>query len=495
MALSPLSDHPFVSMPDLLRRHAIERPGHLALVHETAAGVRRLDYATLDAMVDRIAAALRREGVVPRDVVAVTAGTSVEYVAVFLGALRAGACVAPLPASVTPESIALMLADSGARWSFFDRDLDDLEDWMGSPAAAPYRVEIEPDWPFNIIYSSGTTGTPKGIVHSHLMRWTHVHRAARLGYGPDAVTLTSTPLYSNTTLVSLLPTLGLGGTVILMAKFDVRGYLELAQKYRVTHTMLVPVQYQRLMAFEDFDRYDLSSFRMKRSTSAPFSAALKAEVARRWPGQLIDSYGLTEGGGTCMLDVRAHPDKLHTVGVPAPGHDIRLIDEDGHEVARGGTGEVVGHSAGIMTGYHNLPALTRAAEWHDPTGRRFIRTGDVGRFDEDGFLVLVDRKKDLIISGGFNIYPSDLEAIVRQHPDVADVAVVGVSSAQWGETPCAFVVLRNGGRAADVLEWSNQRLGKTQRLAAVHEIDALPRSAIGKVLKRVLRERVDPPQT
>jgi acyl-CoA synthetase (AMP-forming)/AMP-acid ligase II len=360
---------------------------------------------------------------------------------------------------------------------------------MAAPGVRPQPVEIQPDWPFNLIYSSGTTGTPKGIVQPHVMRWAHVHRAARLGYGTDAVTLVSTPLYSNTTLVSLLPTLGLGGTAILMEKFDVHDYLALAQKYRVTHTMLVPVQYQRLMAAAEFGRCDLSSFRMKRSTSAPLPATLKADVAQRWPGRLIDSYGLTEGGGTCMLDVLAYPDKLHTVGLPAPGHDIRLIDDDGREVACGGTGEVVGHSAGIMTGYHNQPEATRAAEWHDPSGRRFIRTGDVGRFDDDGFLVLVDRKKDMIISGGFNIYPSDLEAVIRQHPDVADVAVVGVPSAQWGETPVGFVVFSHEGGTTDVLEWSNRRLGKTQRLAAIHSIDALPRSAIGKVLKRVLRER------
>jgi acyl-CoA synthetase (AMP-forming)/AMP-acid ligase II len=458
-------------------------------VQDDGAGGRQVDYAALDAMVDRISTALQRDGLGPRDVVTICAANSIEYVAVFIGVLRAGGCVAPLTPSATAESIALMEADSGATCAFDDRDLAALEMWMGSPGIPPRPVAIQPDWPFNIIYSSGTTGTPKGIVQSHAMRWTHIYRAARLGYGPDAVTLVSTPLYSNTTLVSLLPTLGLGGTAIVMTRFDTRRYLELAQTHRATHTMLVPVQYQRLMAFEDFDRYDLSSFRMKRSTSAPFPATLKAEVARRWPGRLIDSYGLTEGGGTCMLDVLAHPDKLHTVGVPAPGHDIRLIDESGHEVARAETGEVVGHSPGIMTGYHNLPALTRAAEWHDDTGKRFIRTGDVGRFDEDGFLVLVDRKKDMIISGGFNIYPSDLEAVVREHPDVADVAVVGVPSVRWGETPVGFVVLRNGAQPADLLEWSNQRLGKTQRLAAIEIVDAFPRSGIGKVLKRELRER------
>ncbi|HEY2255333.1 MAG TPA: 4-coumarate--CoA ligase, partial [Variovorax sp.] len=142
-------------------------------------------------------------------------------------------------------------------------------------------------------------------------------------------------------------------------------------------------------------------------------------------------------------------------------------------------------------GYHRQPGKTREAEWFDPTGKRFIRTGDVGRFDADGFLTLFDRKKDMIISGGFNIYPSDLESVLSGHPAVADVAVIGAPSEQWGETPVAFVVRRAGDdtSVAALLQWTNAQLGKTQRLARLQFIDELPRSAIGKVLKRELRER------
>jgi long-chain acyl-CoA synthetase len=344
--------------------------------------------------------------------------------------------------------------------------------------------------PFNIIYSSGTTGSPKGIVQSHRMRWMHVQRGAASGYGPQAVALLATPLYSNTTLVSFFPTLTLGGTVVLMPKFDAGAYLALAEKHRATHTMLVPVQYQRLMAHPDFDKYDLSSFDRKLCTSAPFGATLKADILKRWPGGLVEYYGMTEGGGTCILVAHEHPDKLHTVGCPAPGHDIRLIDDAGREVAPGQVGEVVGHSPAMMNAYHNQPAKTAEAEWHDATGKRFIRTGDIGRFDEDGFLTLLDRKKDMIISGGFNVYPSDLESVLEQHPDVAEAAVVGVPSARWGETPVAFAVLKPGCQlsAEELLEWANERLGKTQRMAAVEIVDELPRSAIGKVLKRELRD-------
>jgi len=275
-----------------------------------------------------------------------------------------------------------------------------------------------------------------------------------------------------------------------MRKFDAQHYLTLAQQHRVTHTMLVPVQYQRLMDFPDFDRYDLSSFQAKFCTSAPFRAELKRDVLKRWPGGLTEYYGMTEGGGRCELLAHLHPDKLHTVGKPAEGHDIRLIDEAGREVPPGESGEVVGSSGAMMKGYHRLPEKTREVEWFDPSGKRFIRTGDVGRFDEDGFLILGDRKKDMIISGGFNIYPIDIESELRQHPAVKECTVVGAPSRQWGETPVAFVV-RNAGHdisASDLMQWLNARVGKTQRLSALEWLEALPRSEIGKVLKRELRD-------
>jgi acyl-CoA synthetase (AMP-forming)/AMP-acid ligase II len=324
------------------------------------------------------------------------------------------------------------------------------------------------------------------------MRWAQVLRARDWGYGPDAIAIASTPLYSNTTLVVFFPALSYGGALVLMPKFRAAEFLKLAQLHRATHAMLVPVQYQRLMACEDFERFDLSSFQFKFSTSAPFSASLKADVIRRWPGALIEIYGMTEGGGSCVLEAHKLPNKLHTVGRPLASSDIRLIDEAGVEVPAFETGEVVGHSPAMMSGYHGQPEKTREAEWFDPAGKRFIRTGDIGRFDEEGFLTLVDRKKDMIISGGFNIYPSDLEAVLMGHEAVEDVSIVGVPSDLWGETPIAFVVRRLDADLAEeeLLHWANARLAKTQRLAKLLFLQELPRSPIGKVLKRELRDRL-----
>ena len=503
---------PFADLPALVADHARQRPAACALV----LGTRRVNYAELDTLTNRVAASLQRDGLGPRDTVAICAASSIEYLAVFLGALRAGLAVAPLAPSATPAQLLGMAQDADARRFFVDGEvaaalasigmpaslpltrLDDHADqpalapWLLPAGAQPAPVAIDPAWPFNLIYSSGTTGTPKGIVQSHAMRWAHIHRASLSGYDASTVTLIATPLYSNTTLVAVIPTLACGGCVVLMSKFDAERYLKIAQAEHVTHTMLVPVQYQRLMARPDFGQYDLSSYRMKFCTSAPFLAPLKASVLARWPGGLVEYYGMTEGGGTCILNAHLNPDKLHTVGQPAEGHDIRLIDEAGVEVTTvGESGEVVGRSGGMMTGYHKQPAKTAEAEWFNTEGLRFIRTGDVGRFDAEGFLTLHDRRKDMVISGGFNIYPSDLEAVLRGHPGVADAAVVGVPSAEWGETPVAFVVRRAGFEAtsADELrQWFSQQVGKTQRLSGLRLIDELPRSAIGKVLKRELRE-------
>jgi long-chain acyl-CoA synthetase len=511
-SVQELLDREFGTIPELIHAHALVRPAHPALVQDA----RRIAYGELDALMDRVAAALQRDGLVAGDAIAICATTSLEYALTFLGALRAGVVVAPIATSATADSVASMLEDCGAKCLFLDRGmasalaslrghmraariaLDDaapdstpFSRWLAPDGASPIAIEPKPEAAFNIIYSSGTTGTPKGIVQPNRMRWAHVRRASDAGYGVDAVTLASTPLYSNTTLVSFFPALAQGGTAVLMAKFDAGQFLAASDRERVTHAMLVPVQYQRIMDFPDFDRFDLSSYRVKFCTSAPFSAQLKRRILDRWPGGLVEYYGMTEGGGTCVLKAHEFPDKLHTVGRPAPGHDIRLIDDQGREVAQGEAGEVVGASpAAMMKGYHNQPGKTSDAEWFDADGKRYIRTGDVGRFDADGFLTLLDRKKDMIISGGFNIYPSDLEQVLSQHPAVAESAVVGVPSERWGETPVGFVVLRAGQRVTieELSAWMNERVGKTQRLSALELVETLPRSSIGKVLKRQLRD-------
>ena len=406
-------------------------------------GDTRLSWEAFNARVDRVANALIDLGVGGGDRMAILAPTSAAYVEIFMGVLRAGGCLVPLSTMASSEALEKMVRDSGAKALFlsnsmrdlaqnFVEDLDGLlpggrialdfkadgwsgyEDLLAKASGDPATVEINLADPFNIIYSSGTTGTPKGILHDHLMRAIQMERIELSGYGPDGRTLLSTPLYSNTTIVAVLPTLVAGGSVVLMPKFDAREYLALVEGERITHTMLVPVQYKRIIDLPDFDSFDLSSMQMKFSTSAPLRADVKTDVLARFPGGLTEYYGLTEGGGTTILRAHDHPDKLHTVGEPAPGVELKFIDDEGREVPSGTPGEICGRSATMMRGYFGREDLTDDYLWHDAKGRAFFRSGDMGVFDEDGFLVLTDRKKDMIISGGLNIFANDLELVLLQ---------------------------------------------------------------------------------
>ena len=460
----------------------------------------------------RLAAQLQRDGLQQGQAVAILGTSNINYALAYLAVVRAGGCAAPLTTSATPAQLAAMFKDSGAMHLFVDAaKLADLEgvvlgdvkiimldnavgdhpaltDWMAEEGASFDAQPPAATDPFNIIYSSGTTGTPKGIIHSHGMRWHQMAGGFKSIYNPDTRSLVSTPLYSNTTLAVFLPTICHGGFVRIMEKFDALAYLDHAQIDQTTHTMLVPVQYQRLMAHADFDRYDLSSFIVKFCTSAPFAAELKADVLQRWPGGLVEIYGMTEGGVVCMLQAHHHPNKLHTVGQPVTGHELIVLDEDDNRLPVGSKGVLTGRSPTMMSGYKNQPEKTREMEWRDEDGNVWLKTGDIGIVDEDGFVSIVGRAKDMIISGGFNIYPKDLEELLETQPEVAEAAVVGMPSDAWGETPVGFVRLTDAAASTEsILTRVNGQLGKTQRISVLYTIDEMPRSHIGKLLKTDLR--------
>ena len=218
--------------------------------------------------------------------------------------------------------------------------------------------------------------------------------------------------------------------------------------------------------------------------------SMKLRVARELDCELIELYGLTEGIITTLdpEDLGTHP---ASVGKPVPGTDLRIIDDEGRELPPGEAGEIVGWSRFVMSGYHNRPEATVEATWLDPSGRPWLRTGDIGRLDADGYLYLVDRKKDMILSGGQNIYPADIEAVLKTHEAVFDCAVIGIPHEKWGETPLGLVVLRTdrAGTDAEALRgWANARLGRQQRLSRVEFVPDLPRNPNGKLLKRELRK-------
>jgi len=487
----------FGRLDELIAAHAAENPDAPAAAH----GERVLTYAELEALVDRLAAALQRDGLDKGDAIAVCGASCLEYIGLFLAASRTGVVIAPLATWLTLDDICALIRDSGAKRLFTDNpDLAaaaggetvmfaGIEAWMAPPGARPKPAQLLPDDVHCLMYSSGTTGAPRGVIQTYLFRWrllTVVGATHRESY------LVSTPLYSSVTNFAWAKPMAVGGTAVLMAKFDALEFLKLAERWRITNAVLVPVQCQRILAHPDFDKFDLSSFRSKVVLAAPATPELKAELLRRWPGGLTEIYAMSEGGVASYLDAAAYPDKLHTVGKPQAGVTLKVVDEKGLELGPGAIGELVGRSKTMMQGYHNLPEATERAFWRDPEGRLYVRSGDIGRIDADGFVELLGRKKDVIISGGQNLYPCDLEAVLERHPAVQDVAVVGRKSARWGEEPVAFVTLNPGWTAAaiELFDWMCERLGRRQRPAEVIILEELPRSPVGKVLKGELRARL-----
>ena len=468
----------------------------------------------------RAANALRGIGLAQGERVIVLMNNSAEMAEVMFGAVRGGLVAVPLNVSVGDEAVAGMIANSEAKAVVASGEhmarierlcprLDPalsarlvgiepgLAGWLDyraiRDAASPEigDVRVAPGDECNLIYSSGTTGMPKGIVHSHACReaWAS-DMAVALRYHSGARTLCNLGLYSNISWVAMLATFFAGGTLCIQRRFAPADCLQAVQDQNITHAAMVPVQYQRLLEYEHFDRYDLSSLQALMCCGSPLSVGLKAEIMQRIPGAFIELYGLTEGLVTILApeDMRQ---KIGSVGRPCPGQHLAILDEQDKELPSGEAGEIVGFSRFIMSGYHNNDAANEEATWVSPCGSRWLRTGDIGRIDDDGFLYLVDRKKDMIISGGQNIYPADIEAVLIRHEDVSEVAVIGVASEKWGETPVAVIVPRQGAKpdVDAVMKWANAELGRQQRIAAAVLVDELPRNPNGKILKRDLRRR------
>ncbi len=486
-----------------------------------------VSYQALDGASNRTATALIGHGVVPGDRVAILADMSAEYVEAFLAILKAGGCAVPLPTLIAPDALRLMLAEADPKVIFVsNRYRDIVRHGLGSerPTAGPLLVDFDagdetassmagfrqtgqdhdpavptaPESLFNIIYSSGTTGLPKGIVHTHAFRAQYSDDVESLAiFEPGAIFVTGTPLYSNATIGPLFAMLGLGCETVGFGKFSVDAFFDLCAVRHPRHALLVPVQIARIADDPRSGSGALGSGMTFYSVGSKLPRRRKEQVLYEWGAKLVESYGMTEGGPATIFqaDQATPADKLDSVGKPAHGSLIRIIDEQGIPLPVGELGEIVGRSSTQMTGYYRRPELTEAQLWRDEAGREFIRSGDIGRFDQDGYLYILDRKKEMIISGGFNIYASDLEAVLIRHPDVLEAAVIGVPNEEWGETPVAFAVPRPGRLldAPELLTWANGQLGKVQRISALYLRAELPRGGIGKVLKVQLRSEVTGP--
>ena len=367
---------------------------------------------------------------------------------------------------------------------------DSLTAWA---AASPYAfspVEIDDMWTSDLIYSSGTTGEPKGVAQSYAARREQCDSLGGLGMNPDARVLHTVGLYSMYGFTALLASMWWNSTLYVLGKFSAATAVDLLRTEGIDVAWCPPATLLRIIETTGFADAIAGRACTKISSGAPASEALKLKVASDWPGPFFDVFGQSETGVLTVLPIHAVPrEKFRSVGKVLSTVSIHIVDEEGQSLPAGETGEIVASSRTLMTGYHGQGAASAAATWHDGAGRRYIRTGDIGMFDDDGFLWLCDRKKDMINSGGFNVYPADIESVLLHHPAVFEAAVVGFPSRRWGESPVGFVSLREGQSAEreDLMSWVNERVGAIPRLAAVNIVAKLPAGTMGKVLKRQLR--------
>jgi acyl-CoA synthetase (AMP-forming)/AMP-acid ligase II len=345
----------------------------------------------------------------------------------------------------------------------------------------------------NIIYSSGSTGKPKGIEHSHFAR--HIYS---LGFGPGlemnrwSVPICSTPLYTNGTWITMLPAVYWGGTTVLMRRFSASAFFAAIERHRCTHMFMVPTQYIVLIESGLSSQHDLSSVQVCLSGGQATADKTWEGLRSVFPGaRLFECYGITEGFITLASpEDKALPGKRRTVGLPMFGGELVILDEEGRVQPPHTVGDITGYGPALMKGYFRQPETTAKMTWNDPRGRTFLRSGDLGYMDEDGYLYIAGRIKDMIKSGGINVYACDIEEVFMRHPEVQEVAAIGIPHDKWIETPLLLAILREGATitAEELQAWGNAQLGRWQKVHAVEFRSEFPRATHDKVLKRALRE-------
>ena len=481
----------------------------------------RPSYAEVMDGIRRTGRALRGLGLEPGDRVAFVMSDSLDLVNMMYGALWAGLTIVPLNARLQLDDHVYMVKDSGARALAFNAytaerghgilDQADVEfaiatdaadvpsgglllcDLIGSQDGGPGAPEVDAESECWIQYTGGTTGFPKGALHSHRTFLSAMLSCAfELDVQPGERHVHCAPL-THSGMAYFLPVWMRGGTNILLPGFDPARLLDTIEREHATSTLMVPTMLYVLLDGADVGRHDLSSLRTLSYGAAPMSRERLEQALDAFGPIFLQGYGQTEAPmQITVLNKSDHllaaerPELLSSCGRPVAISEVRIAGDDLSSVPDGEVGEIIVRGPHVTLGYVNKPEETAAA-----IRDGWLCTGDLGRRDDDGYLYIVDRKKDMIISGGFNIFPGDLEAVLREHPAVGEVAVVGMPSEQWGESPVAFVVRRRDARddADDIRAWANERLGRMQRVAAVHLVPELPRSSIGKVLKRELRAR------
>jgi fatty-acyl-CoA synthase len=500
-----------VNVGHVLVQRARLGPNRLAITFEQTS----LTYADLNARVNRLANGLAGLGVGRGDRVAVLLSNCHEYYEVLFACAKLGAVLVTVNYRLVADEVRHVLEDAEPGVFIYGDEFREVADAArltapavvpvileraGSPAGLTYAQLLEApssepdrvvglDDPLIIMYTSGTTGRPKGVVLSHgNVLWTSFNQIADWGLRTEDRCLVVAPLYHvGGLLVLTFPCLHLGGAVYIHGSYEPGNVLDAIAAHGITTLFLAPTMWNMLLQQPDIDNQDLSSVRLCCSGGEALPVAVMERLTALFGEVFTDGYGLTEAS-SCSTVLRPEHviTKRGSVGVPLLHNALRVVDPDGADVAVGERGEVIQSGPTVMQGYWRRPEATA-----DALRNGWLHTGDVGRFDEDGFLWIVDRKKDMIISGAENVYPAEIEQVLYRHPSILEVAVIGLPDERWGEAVTAVVALRAGvtDTEAGIADYCRGKMAGYKRPRRVIFIDALPRNPSGKVLKRVLRER------
>jgi len=467
----------------------------------------RLDYDRFNTAVRATAGMLAEHGVDRGDVVAVVLPNRVELVVTMYAAWLLGAALTPVNPALTEDEVSYQLSDGNARVAIVDAtsralvknvpviDVDAVLAATSDAALTPaFANGPQADDLALLIYTSGTTGRPKGVRldHANLSAMTSALERGMRFTAADRALLILPLFHVNAIMISVVAPLAVGGSAMILPRFDAKTFWSSVEKERPTYFSAVPAIYVFLGALPAEVKPDVASLRFVICGAAPMPPSAIVDFETRYGVPLIEGYGLSESTVALTVNPLEGPRKAGTVGKPLPDLEVAIMSDDGELLAPGLDGEVVARGATIMRGYLGKPTETATA-----LKDGWLHTGDVGHFDEDGYLVLVDRKKDLIIRGGENISPSEVEAVLASHPSVLEVAVVGKPDPVMGEEPVAFVVAASGQviNADELLDSVRTVLARFKVPKEIRVVDSLPRNAVGKILKAPLRESLTGPQS
>jgi acyl-CoA synthetase (AMP-forming)/AMP-acid ligase II len=502
-----------MTIPHLLKRAAFKYPEREAIVSEKG----RWTHADWDRNANRRSAVLASRGIGKGDHVATIFLNGNEVLETFLALMKLGAVPVPLNVRFSGKELQYIIEHSDAKAvilsSEFEKvireirkDLPRVEqyffcadkvpegmiDFAGLSAAASEQdpgTEILEDDIACILYTAGTTGRPKGVLLSHRnCVWASVNIAMDVDLRPEYRVLLVFPLYHAAAFMIVVSNLFVGATNVTMKVFDPIRVMEMIQEEKINRATFPPTVWNFILQLPGLDRYDTSSVRALSSGAEAMPLETKRRLLELFPNAgLGETYGMTESAATITtLSPRFVLTKMSSVGKPFTNVETRLADEEGRDVVRGGVGEVLARGPNIMVGYYKDPEATAKT-----LDGGWLHTGDLGRLDEDGFLYIVDRKKDMIITGGENIFPREIEEVLYAHPKILEASVIGLPDPRWGEKVHAVVALKEGQTMTEqeVIDYTRGYIASFKKPKSVEFVDRLPRSAAGKVLKRVLRDR------